>query len=212
MTQSDFVDNIQATLGIDADYSDIGELETYINFTNAGTLLANASMALNLAEAESILGAMKSQLLQDVAASENTWMGLFNSVNFTSVGQILSTLNTSLSLQELSTVGSELITAVDTTGVGYFLGNFTVENDLSVFGSQLNQLLQTVNYTQVGVVLEAIPSVIDLPMAATIVGQIVGNANFTQSGDVLNDYIASLGTLLQGCGADLNTTTTAGGY
>ena len=61
------------------------------------------------------------QLLTDVNASQKTLAGLAASTNITSVGQILSTQRGSLTLQDLSTIGNELLTTVDTTGVGYSL-------------------------------------------------------------------------------------------
>ena len=194
--QSEFVPDIAAAVGVDADEADVGQLTNLIDYMNAGAFLANASTAINLAEAKSVLIAMDKQLQTDFNASRPAFAGLADSINFTSVGQILSTI----AQQDIGTTVNELYDAVDSTGVGYFLGNITMSFDQSQFGNLLSQLLQTVNFTQVAVVIEAIPSMFtDLPMAGTVIGQIVGNANLTQAGDVLNGYIDSYGTLLQGC-------------
>lgn len=57
----------------------------------------------------------------------------------------LSTQRGSLTLQDLGTIGNELLTTVDTTGVGYFFSTITMSFDQAHFGSLLDQLLQTMN-------------------------------------------------------------------
>lgn len=197
---ADFV----STLSNGSDGSYIGALENLVNFTNAGALLANASSAISLGEAKTILQAMQNQLSTDISASGSTFAILADSINFTAVGQILSILSNNMSSQDTTALGNDLTSVVDTTGLGYFLGNFTTHNDLSKYGSLLNQLLQTVNFRQVGALVGALPSLVtSFPQAGTLLGQIVGAANFTQTGSVLNQYIASVGTLLSGCGEGL---------
>jgi len=180
-------------------------LENLVNFLNAGQLLANASTAINLTEAKTILGKMQSQLSSDISASSGAFAILANSINFTAIGQILTNLDSNMSSSDFGSVGDELYSAVDTTGVGYFLGNWTMNNDLSVYGSLLNQLIQNVDFTQVGAMVGALPSLLtSWPQAGAILGQIAETANFTRSGDVLNGYIGSISTLLSGCGGDSN--------
>ena len=166
---------------------------------------ANASTAINLTEAKTILGAMETQLSSDISASSGAFSVLANSINFTAVAQILTNLDSNMSNSDFGNVGDELYSAVDMTGVGYFLGNWTVNNNLSVYGSLLNQLIQTVDFTQVGAMVGALPSLLtSWPQTGAILGQIAETANFTRSGDVLNGYIGSVSTLLAGCGGDSN--------
>ena len=127
-----------ATLRNGSDGSDIGAWENLVNFANAGQLLANASTAINLIEAKTILGAMETQLSSDISASSGAFSILANSLNFTAVAQILTNLDSNMSSSDFGNVGDELYSAVDMTGVGYFLGNWTMNNDLSVYGSLLN--------------------------------------------------------------------------
>ncbi len=204
-----------STLRNGSDISDIGALENLVNFANAGQLLANASTAINLTEAKTILGAMQTQLSSDISASSGAFSILANSINFTAVAQILTNLESNMSSSDFGNVGDELYSAVDMTGVGYFLGNWTMKNDLSVYGSLLNQLIQTVDFTQVGAMVGALPSLLtSWPQAGAILGQIAETANFTRSGDVLNGYIGSVSTLLSGCEGDSNlpSAPAAGGY
>ncbi|DBA68494.1 TPA: hypothetical protein ACH3X2_013780 [Trebouxia sp. C0005] len=200
-TTDNFNSDFVATLRNGSDGSDIGALENLVNFENAGQLLANASTAINLTEAKTILGTMQKQLSADISASSSAFAILANSINFTAIEQILTSLDSNMSSSDFGNVGDQLYSAVDTTGVGYFLGNWTMNNDLSVYGSLLNQMIKTVDFTQVGTMVGALPSLLtSWPQAGAILGQIAETANFTRSGDVLNGYIGSISTLLSGCG------------
>ena len=200
MTQTDFISDLGTALGANNLTDRLVQLVESMNLTTAGAMAANVSQAVDVSAASDVLGQLASQISNDTQASGKQWAELASSINFTSVGQILSSLSNPLTTDQLSTVGSELLTAVDYTGVGYFLGNVTKIYDQSTYGSLLNQLLATVNFTQVGAMAESMPSVVTgMQGAGTALGQIVSNANFTQAGTVVNSYIALLGTTLQGC-------------
>ena len=99
---NDFTSEFLSTLRNRSDGSDIGALENLINFMNAGQLLANASTAINLTEAKTILGAMQNQLSSDISASSGAFSILANSINFTAIGQILTNLNSNMSSSNLA--------------------------------------------------------------------------------------------------------------
>lgn len=201
-----FNGDTRSAVGVDADQSEIDNLlQNTLNTTATGILAANltAMTPVDYEAAYSLAEDMTNQLRNDTAASGDQWAQLFSSINFTSIGEILTNISTPLDQDQLLTLGSQLAKTVDVTGVGYFLGNVTNIYDQRNYGSLLNQMLATVNMTQVGLIAEALPSVVtDFPMAGMILGNIIGNANFTEVGNAFNRYNAAYGTFLQGCVGD----------
>ena len=193
-------------MGVEADKAQVGDLlMNTLNRTATGILVANLTAVgppVDLQTAIDLTFDLTNQLYNDTAGSGDQWAQLFSSINFTSVGEILTNISTPLDYDQMLTVGGQLASAVDITGVGYFLGNVTNFYDQRNYGSLLNQMLATVNVTQVGEIVEALPSVVtDMPLAGTILGNIISNANFTAVGDAVNRNIAAFGTILQlgGC-------------